>query len=406
MNSKQTTLALSKDSIAAEVDAVLWTRLQAMRGQASETDVPDDSDRAMSTGQSGPNQGHVTIAEHCWSVADSVSVLAPNFPYIHRNHAVELACVLGKIEVEVPELAAAGDSSPEPSDTPDVPELVVANPDQTHLVHSYVERLRPLAGQIHQALLLEAVECKSPEARFVKAVDEIERLASMLLAKGDSVDDSYLTQSAACADAVEQYFPPLRNHSRELLRRIVRGVADERGIDVTSLWKEINPDDPEPGIAASDAGGPSSTSGSAVSVPAKSHRLRLAFDEVAQRPPAQTGLEAYRQISDAINRVEDMYWGAEYWRPPRYVSPGVRTDRLYPIAPESVYPVDGFPGVDLLVSVSECLFISRSGAIEVQGKAREDLFGEVTHFCDRRDHVLFAKPDKSGDGVWHIKNRT
>lgn len=277
MNGNDVILDDSGDMIAAEVDAVLWTRrLQTMRRRNSRAETPS------------------TIAEQCWSVADSVTVLAPNFPYIHRNHAVELACVLGKIEVVLADAAATAE--PESAD-----------PDLTRLVHRYVERLAPPTGRIHQALLLEAIECKSPEARFVKAVDEIESLSSMLLTRGDKADDECLRRSATCADAVEEHFPPLHHHANELLRRIVRGAADERGVDVTRLWDQVGLHDAESQTDA--AGGGGRARAGRVGVPAKAHRMKLAFEEVSQRPPAQAGLEAYRQISDAINRVEDLHWG-------------------------------------------------------------------------------------------------
>lgn len=121
--------------------------------------------------------------------------------------------------------------------------------------------------------------------------------------------------------------------------------------------------------------------------------------------PASSGLEAYAQLSEVINNTEDEIWGKEAWDLPRTFLDGRRTDRLYPILPESFHPVQGYPGVTILVSKIEVVFISRWGAIEMQRKDPEDKFGERMHFAYRSDRVLFTKSDAYGDHVWHDKNR-
>ena len=49
-----------------------------------------------------------TVAEHSWAVADSVILLAPNFPYLHRAHAVELAVLHDKMEIAIGDLNPLG----------------------------------------------------------------------------------------------------------------------------------------------------------------------------------------------------------------------------------------------------------------------------------------------------------
>lgn len=374
MSGDQRIVVASPEDVAAEIDLLLWARLRQRTRRVPEARVPDSGPRRT---ESVATVGDVSDVEHCWSVADTVSVLAPEFPYLHHDHAVELAFVMGRTEI-----AADGD-----------------HPQATK---GYLSRLGHFARRVHATLLSELAECLSPEARFVTAVDAIQELVSLLLTDEGGRDGDQLSAAATKADRVAHQFPPLRDHARELLRRIVR-QAEEAG--ATASTEPVPAARTEPRAERSDVRSDPPASVRGDGIPPKPHRLRSALDEVARRPGAQTGLEGYRQISDAINRVEDEQWGTGHWHPPRYVSPGVRTDRLYPIAPESIYPVPEFPGVDLLVSVRECVFISRWGAIEVQRKEHDDLFGQRTHFRDRRDHVIFAKPDWSGDGVWHAKNR-
>jgi hypothetical protein len=139
-------------------------------------------------------------------------------------------------------------------------------------------------------------------------------------------------------------------------------------------------------------------------IPSRAERLAVALQRTARLPPATTALEAYRQIAQSINDVEDGWWGQEHWQPPRSFLDGTRTERLYPIYAESFFPVEGFPGVTLLLAKRELLFISRFGAIELQCKQWNDALVKQVHYPERSAKVIFAKADVGGDGVWHAKN--
>lgn len=140
-------------------------------------------------------------------------------------------------------------------------------------------------------------------------------------------------------------------------------------------------------------------------VPSRANRLVAALEKTAKLPPATTALEAYRQLAQSINEIEDGWWGPEHWQPPRSFLDGTRTVRLYPIYPESFFSVQGFPGVTLLLAKRERLFISRFGAIQLQRK-RDDRDGRAQpeRFADRSAEAIFSKDDAAGDGVWHAKN--
>jgi hypothetical protein len=139
-------------------------------------------------------------------------------------------------------------------------------------------------------------------------------------------------------------------------------------------------------------------------VPSRAARLAAALHRTAELPPATTALEAYRQIAQSINEIEDHWWGPEHWQPPRSFLDGTRTARLYPIYAESFFPVEGFPGVTLLLAKRELLFISRFGAIELQCKQWNNAVIEQADYPERSVDAIFAKADAGGDGVWHAKN--
>lgn len=127
---------------------------------------------------------------------------------------------------------------------------------------------------------------------------------------------------------------------------------------------------------------------------------------LAKLPPASNALEAYAQLCNTLNEVEDIVFGSQHWNPPRTFLTGVETTRLYPIFTESFFAVTEFPGVQMLLARKELVFISRFGAIQVQNKSASDKTGDDLPFFRRSDEVIFTKDDKYGDDVWHEKNRT
>jgi 5'-deoxynucleotidase YfbR-like HD superfamily hydrolase len=417
---------LSVSDIAHDIDIFLWSfRLLNIRRWIGQPYWDEETAAAEFADKLEDFQRLETVAEHSWQVADAALLLGPNFPYLNLHRAVEIALLHDKMEIDTGDANPLGkDGTGTKGHAFNVDKQVDKDRRELRAVERYVGRLRPEVARIHRALLLESLECQTPEARFVKALDKMGALAFILLKKEGRVEDKHLSFLVKFTDKNDRYFPPLRRHSQELLRRIFRDSAQLRGVGIAELWDNArnsftrpSPEeqylfdfdemvDSKTEVPHRDAHRVARISDTdSCQMPSKSHRLKLIFEEIADRDPARTSLEAYRQISDAVNRVEDMYFSASHWQPPRHVGPGVTTDLLYPIAPESCYPVPHYAGVDLMVSVKECVFISRFGAIEVQIKDKRDLFGERIAFHARSDRVIFSKADSAGDGVWHDKNR-
>jgi hypothetical protein len=140
-------------------------------------------------------------------------------------------------------------------------------------------------------------------------------------------------------------------------------------------------------------------------IPSRRERLLLVLSEIEKLPPFRNGLQVYKELSERLNHQEDCFFGKESWDPPRTFLENNRTDRLYPIYPESIHTIEEFPGVSILISMKEIIFISRWGAIEVQDKDPKDKYGQVTHFFLRKEKVIFYKSDYYGHGVWADKNK-
>jgi hypothetical protein len=133
-------------------------------------------------------------------------------------------------------------------------------------------------------------------------------------------------------------------------------------------------------------------------LPTKQERLKRMFDCLQQLPPARTGLEAYAQISQLINLLEDQVLGIESWSLPRTYTNGKWTDRMHPSQPECFESVAGYVGITNMVHAKQFVFISRTGAIEMQYDTKES--ERDVHFSVRTYAIIFKKPDACGRGVW------
>lgn len=133
-------------------------------------------------------------------------------------------------------------------------------------------------------------------------------------------------------------------------------------------------------------------------------RLQVILDHLSSMPPAHSSLEAYKMLNNVINEIEDEFLGKDSYNPPRSLL-GIYTKRMYVTNLESVFPVEEYSGVSILISSKHITFISRYGAIEVQNKLKDDTQGKGIPFKSRVDAILYRKHDAWGNDVWHEKNK-
>ena len=115
---------------------------------------------------------------------------------------------------------------------------------------------------------------------------------------------------------------------------------------------------------------------------AKHVRLQLFLERLNQAPPAESFEEAFRQIADILNEVEneltDISFDPDHWQ----------TDgRMYPPQLDNVREVDANPRVRRCRTRAHNTFIGNNGAIEIQegtGKGK----------------VLLSKAGANGRTVW------
>jgi hypothetical protein len=133
------------------------------------------------------------------------------------------------------------------------------------------------------------------------------------------------------------------------------------------------------------------------SFPSKADRVKSFFTELGKLPPAASGLEAYAQIANLLNSLEDKY--GIPWRLPRLFDENNRDPRLYPPQPHYFHKVEDFPGLMAMVHSKSVCFISPMGAIEFQKRDRP-FNPAAIDYSTSTETAIFKKPDAYGKGVW------
>lgn len=401
----------STESVIKDIDSILWSfRLERIRRYYQQKYWIKESQDAYYADKLEIGLRLETVAEHSWKVADTALMLSDYFPYLDVGRCLRLAVLHDKMEI------LAGDPSPVGRDGTGMKGHAF-NPDKAlskdererEAISSYIALIRPSIQKQQQSLLLEMLECKSLESRFIKAIDKIEASAFIFLKKGGDIEDKHLLFLSKFHEKNWRIFPPLKGHYDELLDRIFNKVATYRKVtrktlDAQVFGNFIQEDLVSKALKEEELNWGYETKDGVGSL-TKKERLSLLFTSLDSEPPATSSLDAYRQISNLLNNIEDDVLGRDSWNPPRYYPPGENTERLYTIGADSIFPLKEYNGIDVLTSIGEITFISRYGAIEVQLKDKLDNTGNGTDYENRKKAVIYSKVDYQGDGVWHEKNK-
>jgi hypothetical protein len=106
-------------------------------------------------------------------------------------------------------------------------------------IRIYLRKLRPGLRDSQLALLLEALECTTPEAQFVKAIDKLQALAFVYVKKDGNMHDRHIKFSLKYSRQACQLCPPLSNHFDELRSRLIQSVAERRKVSVSHIEELI-----------------------------------------------------------------------------------------------------------------------------------------------------------------------
>src|SRR5579859_7493868 len=189
--------------IPTDVDAVLWSMgLCSIRRFFNQRFWESESIDAQHASSAEPEPRLETVAEHSWHIADMVLLLAGRFPWIDVSRCLTISILHDKMEILTGDWAACAQDI-------DRNTAEEKQRKERDAVSSYLARLRPSIRDEQRDALLEFLELRSEEARFVKAIDKLQPLAFIVLKKRGNLTDAHLRFSLRYAGRALDYFPPL-----------------------------------------------------------------------------------------------------------------------------------------------------------------------------------------------------
>lgn len=115
----------------------------------------------------------------------------------------------------------------------------------------------------------------------------------------------------------------------------------------------------------------------------KNERLEEFFRRLGSAPPAKTFDEAYSQICNILNEVEDEMTSIPF-RPDNWRADG----RLYPPQLDNIRAVPDRSNITRLRSIAHNIFIGENGSIEIQ--------------TVKPQVIVFSKRGEDGKKVWDL----
>lgn len=352
------------------------------------------------------------VAAHSWHVADCVLYLSARFQYIDVERALKIAILHDKLEIYTGDKNPLGRSGTgDNAHAFNSKKILDKKTLELAVLEKHLRQLDNSYPPSYRDLYLDEINLISNEARLVKSVDKLQAIMYIYTSKHGNLKDEHLKFIIRQMHKSSQIFLPMRPYYKVMLLIFLEKVAKKRKISSEDLLSDIKGwfkikslfDEDPLDLLLDQNHNDDLVHISAVSN--KNERLRKFFKKLENYPPAHSSLEAYRQISEAINNVEDDVFGKDYWFPLRHYPPQTKTNRMYPVATESFYTIEEYSKVTMLVSVNELVFISNDGAIEIQIKNKNDPFGEGKNFEIRTNNIIFVKNDSLGHNVWHFKNK-
>jgi putative hydrolase of HD superfamily len=234
---------ISVDDVAADVNVILWSaRLHGIRRYFHQRFWEEETTAAKFADLVEPGIKLETVSAHSWHVADIALLLLGHFPFLNRSRCLELALLHDKLEIITGDLNPVGrDGTGSRTHA-----FSGAARDRKSFVEQraaelYVERLRPSIREEQHSILIDAINGKSAESRYIKAIDKLQAFAFVLLKKGGDLSDRHIMFTLRYSARIGEYFPGLSGHHVYLKRLFLESIASKRGCSVPQLEWNLFP---------------------------------------------------------------------------------------------------------------------------------------------------------------------
>ena len=233
---------LSRDEVRKDVDLMLWAADLAMiRRYLDMTywELEAREEYLADSARSGPRLE--SVADHSWHLCDCILLLSPRFPGLDSNKCLQLAVLHDKLELLIGDLSPMGQSGTGHDGTAYNSSLASAKrAAEIEALSEYVAALPEEVARAQRSLLEDYLHERSPEAKFVRAVDRLQVYTWLIRKKGGRITNAHLTFSIRYLREGVARFPALLRYSDEFEERLLAMVAKARGVTISELELEIN----------------------------------------------------------------------------------------------------------------------------------------------------------------------
>jgi len=232
---------ISPGDVKRDIDAILWSmKLCSIRRYFHQRFWETETLEAEYASRLEATPRLESVAEHSWHVADTVLLLGAHFPSLDVDRCLRLAILHDKMEITIGDKNPVGKSGTGESTHAFNYDRKAAKDDaERQAIERYLTRIRPSAAASQREWLLEILEGKTPEARFVKAIDKLQALGFVTLKKRGGMLDKHLKFTLQYSEKVVHYFPDLSAHYVELRSRLLARVARHRKMSVPDLERSL-----------------------------------------------------------------------------------------------------------------------------------------------------------------------
>lgn len=227
--------------IKRDIDTILWSmKLCFIRRYFHQRFWEKETTEAEYAARVEPFPRLESVAEHSWHVADTVLLLGNHFPSLNVDRCIKLAILHDKMEIAIGDKNPVGQSGTgESTHAFNISRQLSKEELEREAIERYLAKVRPSLVTAQRELLIEVLEGRTAEARFVKAIDKLQALAFVLVKKRGAMLDKHLNFTLKYSAKTVAYYPDLVAHHEELISRLMVGVARYRQISVSELRQSL-----------------------------------------------------------------------------------------------------------------------------------------------------------------------
>ncbi len=228
---------ITSDTVKRDIDVMLWSmRLYDIRRFKKHRFWEAESLDAEYAHRIEPDPRLESVAEHSWHVADTILLLADNFPSINLERCLRMAILHDKMEIYIGDRNPVGrDGTGEKTHAFNKAERLRKNFSEGKAIEKYLAKLRPSIRSVVGRDLYEMLEGSTEEACFVKAVDKLQALAYVFIKKNGIFKNRHLIFTLRYSEKAVEYYPGLKQHYKELRYRVLSMVAIRRNTKIEDV---------------------------------------------------------------------------------------------------------------------------------------------------------------------------